>query len=88
LEQTCHVFVTARIEFIKTMNLPFGNPDVRMVYVIRGESQTGPYTKGELRYYWAVGRLEARDMVWSDGMETPVPLMDFLAGRRMTLVGA
>jgi len=70
------------------MNFPFGPSDERVVYVIRDGAQTGPYTRAELRYYWAVGRLAAHDQVWTDGMEASVPLMDFLAGRRMTLVGA
>jgi hypothetical protein len=69
------------------MNFPFGPSDERVVFVIRDGTQTGPYTRSELRHYWAVGRLQAQEQVWMDGMENSVPLMDFLAGRRMVLVG-
>lgn len=61
--------------------------DPRIAYVVRDGGHAGPYTRAELRHYWAVGRLQAHEPVWTDGMDDPMRLVDFLAGRPMVQIG-
>ncbi|MDX6766834.1 MAG: DUF4339 domain-containing protein [Candidatus Methylacidiphilales bacterium] len=55
--------------------------DPRVIFLVRGNEHTGPYTRAELRRYWALGRMHAHDMVWVDGMSQAVRLTDFLSMR-------
>lgn len=60
--------------------------DPRVIYLVRHENYTGPFTRAELRRYWGLGRMHAQDYVWVEGMKECVRLANYLSMRALQVV--